>query len=58
MKDHSFRLFSPSEESDEQEFERILRKNEFRMEDTLSLRELIRGPRETRMRLKSLLGKR
>ena len=58
MKDHTFRIFPSAEEADEAEFEQILRKNDFRMEDAVSLRELIRGPRETRMRLKTLLGKR
>lgn len=58
MKDHSFRLFPSKEEPDEAEFGQILQKNDLRMEDVVSLGELIRGPRETRMRLKALLGKR
>ena len=60
MKDHSFRLFpsADGDKTDEEDFELILRKNGFRMEDAVSLGELIRGPGETRMRLKALLGKR
>ena len=60
MKDHSFRLFPPADgdKTDEEDFELILRKNGFRMEDAVALGELIRGPGETRMRLKALLGKR
>lgn len=54
MREHTLRLFPPE---DEEEWRSILQKNEFRMEDAVSLRELIRGPRETRMRLKTLLGK-
>ena len=57
MKDHTFRIFSPAEKTDEDEFELILQKNGFRMDEVVSLQELIRGPREKRMRLKQLLGK-
>lgn len=61
MKDHSFRLFPVREdgkEEDEDEFESFLGKNGFRMEHAVSLRELFQGPRELRMNLKQLLGKR
>ena len=54
MKEHSLRFF-PAD--DEEEWESVMRKNGFRMEDTVSLGELIQGPRETRMLLKTLLGK-
>ena len=58
MKDHTFRIFPPAGEQDEEDFELILQKNGFRMDEVVSLSELIRGPREKRMRLKKLLGKR
>lgn len=54
MKEHTLRLFPPD---DEEEWESVMLKNGFRMEDAVSLGELIRGPRENRMRLKTLLGK-
>ena len=55
MKEHTFRLFPPD---DEEDFLSILRKNGFDREDAVSLRELYKGPRERRIRLKNLLGKR
>ena len=58
MKEHSFRLFpSGSEKNDEEEFESFLRKHCFLLEDAVSLHDLFRGPKETRMRLKQLLGR-
>ena len=57
MKDHSFRIFPAAEEKDETEFDLILQKNGFRMDEAVSLQELIRGSREKRMRLKKLLEK-
>lgn len=58
MKDHSFRIFPSTEGKDEEDFEHVLQENGLRMENLVSLSELIRGPKETRMRLKRLLGKR
>ena len=63
MKEHTIRFFPASgemeeEEEEEDEFEVFLRKNGFRLEDAVSLHDLFHGPRERRMRLKQLLGKR
>ena len=55
MKEHTFRLFPPD---DEEDFESVLQKNGFDMEDTVTLRELFKGPRELRMELKQRLGRR